>query len=394
MSSENFDYVLDDSSTWPPKQRPIHPFGPTIVEIIRSCPLRSCFDVSPGYERRTSVSGRIGTALHATIQYLGESSFGEKSIEEVAAEASKRFTIELKSQRTNASERPREQGLSWDNHRLERSAQAAVAEAHRMFQSGNQHTLHTHRSIDYSDVKGINAVNQIFPLFSQDVSVAVEVPVRSADGLFKGRVDRAEHTQAGTRLIDYKSAIREDLPERYERQLQLYSFMWHDTFGDWPVEAQVYYPLRGAFFSVDVTPSVCQDVASDAALLVDKLTKGNQLSTLATPGDVCKVCEFRPWCRPFWNSQAKEQKHMRALEKAGMGFEGAIESIKLEKHYWRLSIAWRNAKVKFIAPQERFPHLINAHIGQIIRVTDAPLRGQLYEPSAHVSEYTEIFLLK
>jgi hypothetical protein len=231
-------------------------------------------------------------------------------------------------------------------------------------------------------------------LFTEENSIAVEVPVRSGDGIFKGRVDRAENTPAGVRLIDYKSAVRDDLPERYERQLQLYSVMWHDTYGDWPIEAQVYYPLRGSFYPVDVTPSVCQQVASDAAILVANMSKESSPSHLASPGDVCKVCEFRPWCRPFWNSQSNEKKHMAAFDKAGMGFEGSVESINLSDHYWRISIAWRNAKVKLVTPQERFPYLANVRVGQILRVLDAQLRGQLYEPNVHVNNYTEIFILE
>ena len=84
---------------------------------------------------------------------------------------------------------------------------------------------------------------------------------------------------------------------------------------------------------------------------------------------------------------------MRALELAATGFEGQIESIKLMNHYWRVILAWRNARVKLIAPQERFPHLAGARVGQTLRVIDSPLRGQLYEPSAFINEYTEIFLL-
>lgn len=394
MNNNKFDYIIDTSSSWQPKQQPIPPIGSTMVEIIRSCPLRACFESSPGYERRTSVSGRIGTALHATIQYLSETMFETTSSEEIAAETSKRFAKELYLQKGKSDERPREQSLIWDNTRIERATEAAIAEALRMLESGAKPSLPKSKTIQALDDGKIEIGKNTYSVFSKGETIAVEISVRSADGLFKGRIDRAEHTKNGIRLIDYKSALREDLPERYERQLQLYSFMWNDTFGEWPIEAQVYYPLRGSFFSVNISPSICQSVASESVEMVEKLVKGDQPASLATPGDVCKVCEFRPWCRPFWNYQTKESKHMRALEKAVLGFEGIIDSIKLDKHYWRITIKWRNATVKIVAPQERFPHLINGQTGQIVRVLDASLRGQLYEPSAHVTEYTEIFLLK
>ncbi len=393
MNELPFDYVVDDSS-WPPRMRPKSPFGPTMIEVLRSCPLRSCFEISPGYERRMGVAARIGTALHSTIQSIAESSLVTQSVEQIAEKASERFTSELRIQRTKASERPREQSLPWDNNRTEHALQAAIAECIRIARSGYSFEVPRQSIVNHSDIHDVSTSNLLPPVFSKNNGIAVEVPVRSADGLFIGRVDRAERTAEGIRLIDYKSASREDLPERYERQLQLYAFMWHDTYGDWPIEAQVYYPLRGVFFSVDIAPGTCKQVAEEAVALIARLSKDGSVSQLATPGDVCKACEFRPWCRPFWVSQSKEPKHMRALEMAALGFEGSIESITLANHYWRISMAWRGAKVKLVAPQERFPHLTTARRGETLRVLNAPLRGQLYEPNAFINEYTEIFLLR
>ncbi len=393
MSAKNFNYAVNSSNSWPPMVRPKPPFGPTSVEVMRSCSLRSCFEVSPGYERRTSVSGRIGTVLHATIQHISESPLATKTTEQVIAAAVDKFTYELKVQRAKAMERPRELSLPWDNHRAERALEAAIAESIRIFQTGNFHEVKRHGLTDNSETNVIEIRGKIDLPFAHGNSIAVEVPVHSLDGKFKGRVDRAEQTLNGTRLIDYKSALREDIPERYERQLQLYSFMWHDTYGDWPTEAKVHYPLSGASFNVDISPSICQQAALEAATLIAKLEADLSPSKLATPGDVCKVCDFRAWCRPFWALQAKEEKHLRALERAFAGFEGSIDSINLANHYWHISISWRNAKIKLTAPQERFPHLISARPGQTLRILDAKLRGQIYEPIAHISEYTEIFVL-
>ena len=389
----SFDYVVNESASWPPRMRPKPPFGPTMIEVLRSCPLRSCFEISPGYERRMGVAARIGIALHSTIQAIAESPFASKSLEEIAAETSEKFASELNVQHVRASERPREQSLPWDDHRTEQAIQAAIAECIRLAQSGYSFEAPRLNIANNATMQDSRVNNQSPPVLSSENSIALEVPVSSADGLFKGRVDRAERIPEGIRLIDYKSAAREDLPERYERQLQLYAFMWHDTYGDWPFEAQVYYPLRGVFFSVDITPETCKQVAEEARTLIGQLSKEGSIAQLATPGDVCKACEFRPWCRPFWASQASEKKHMRALEAAAMGFEGSIESITLSNHYWRMFIAWRNAKVKLVAPQERFPHLSTARVGQSLRILNAPLRGQLYEPNALINEYSEIFLL-
>lgn len=86
---------------------------------------------------------------------------------------------------------------------------------------------------------------------SDSVPMEVEVPVRSKDGLFQGRIDRVEHTSDGTVIYDFKSALRDDLPSRYQRQIQLYSLMWHETRGDWPISGFVADPCG------EVLPCFC-----------------------------------------------------------------------------------------------------------------------------------------
>ena len=88
------------------------------------------------------------------------------------------------------------------------------------------------------------------PYLPKNIDTEVEIPVRDLKGLFYGRIDYAEHTPDGVILYAYKSALRDDLPERYERQLQLYAAMWHSTRGSWPIQAFVLYPLTGATHEV------------------------------------------------------------------------------------------------------------------------------------------------
>src|SRR5207245_5848574 len=123
-----------------------------------------------------------------------------------------------------------------------------------------------------------------------------------------------EHELSGARIIDYKSALRFDLPERYERQVQLYALMWHDTRGEWAAEAQVVYPLVPFVHNVVIDEATCRKVALESAELVDALHVSPAMESLASPGDVCQVCEFRPWCKPFWGWQAAEPSHSNALE--------------------------------------------------------------------------------
>ncbi len=222
----------------------------------------------------------------------------------------------------------------------------------------------------------------------------VEVTVKSQDGLLVGRVDYAERLQTGVRLLDYKSALRDNLPERYERQLQLYALMWYETFGEWPSEALVIYPFTGAMHRVSVDPEICQRVGDEARILIKQLEEGLPADQLATPGEVCTVCEFRPWCKPFWMWQAKHSGLSVALQNAALGFEGEVIALELKDFYWKVVVKWRDAEVRIVAPQERFPQLQRARHGMRIRVLDMRLHGQRYRPQAIVTESSEIFLIE
>jgi CRISPR/Cas system-associated exonuclease Cas4 (RecB family) len=387
-----FNYTLNDNKSWPPLMRPKPPFGPMAIEVMRSCLLRSCFEASPNYERRTGVAARVGTALHRTLQSLNQQSIVAGTTEQLAAETRRRFLAEIREQQGQLASRPREQTLVWDHVRTNHALEAVISEAIRTQPLGIssssapylQTTVHSRTQHEYDSYSSAS---------SQNAPVEVEVLIRSKSGLFQGRIDRVEKTTDGIHLVDYKSAFRDDLPEHYTRQLQLYAFMWFETRGEWPIEAFVFYPMRGSFHNVSVEESICRQVAAESIGLIEKVTKKVRPTELASPGDVCKICEFRAWCHPFWALQRSEEKQLRACDKANIGFEGRVQTIKLENHYWYLNIDWHNALVKLIAPQERFLHLVNVRPGQHLRILDTTLKGQLFQPTAHVTDQSEIFIV-
>jgi hypothetical protein len=223
----------------------------------------------------------------------------------------------------------------------------------------------------------------------------VEVPVQSQDGLLTGRVDYAERLpNGGIRLLDYKSALRDDVPERYERQLQIYALLWYETFDEWPTEALIVYPFSGTVHNIPIDPATCLKVGQEARQIIRSTQEAFNAERLASPGTVCTVCEFRPWCRPFWRWQASHTSHSHALEQAANGFEGIISTREQRGTYWKLVVTWRDAEISIIAPQERFPHLKDARPGMRIRALDMRLRGQRYRPQATISEHSEIFLVE
>lgn len=383
----DFRYTVDESKTWPPHGESTPPFGPGIIEIMRSCPLRVRFDATSGYEPRMGFAARIGTALHKVLQSLNQNQIIAATESEVAEEARHRFKVEMARQKEEALTHPREKFLPQDPARMAKAEDACMMEALRIFRTGAMYPRRPRGSYPTNSSSIREPAHTYRP-------VEVEIPVRSKNGLFAGRIDRVEHSDDGTRLFDYKSALRDDLPERYERQLQLYAYLWHEERGEWPVEAHVYYPLLGTLHSVNINQEICKKVAFASEKVIQDFRQETSASNCARPGDVCKVCEYRPWCKPFWKYQASEPAQTKAMEKATLGFAGKVEAITLQQHYWRLQLAWRNAEVLIAAPEERFPHLSNCSVGTEILVLDTQLRGIMYRPTAMVNEYTELFLVE
>ena len=387
-----FDYTTPIQSYWPPSGTPQPPFGPTAIDVMRSCPLRSVFDFSPGYERRVGVAARTGIAMHKTLQSLSEIPILGNDTEIIAMEAKNRFNIELNIQKSQAAEQPRETHLEWDSVRIYRAMEAVIAEAIRTHGTFSNHRITASLTIEYGDQGNIYTINREH-IQAPITLPAYEVTVCSKDNLFRGRIDRAEQIPEGTRLVDYKSAYRDDLPDRYIRQMQMYAYLWFETTGEWPVIGQVFYPLKGTFFEIPVTKDTCLQVVAEAVALIHQLEENKRPDEVSTPGDVCKVCDYRPWCRPFWTWQASEKILIKAKEKASIGFEGQVENINLVDNYWRLVISWRGIKVRLVTPKERFSHLVAAKPGQLLRFLDAPLKGVINQPSVQVFDTSEIYLV-
>lgn len=370
-----------------PKKFPQPPYGPTSIEVMRSCPLRVCFEASPGYERRLGFAARVGTAFHRVMESFNEYPLPTTSQEDAVEEARLRYQREIQHQIEEAASHPREVGLPHDQNRIDRALEAIVIEARRIYEIGGITSRPMPADSNLSADNYMDKANAETPL------VEVEVPVVSTDGLIHGKIDRVEHRPDGIWLFDFKSALRDDLPDRYERQLQLYAFLWHQTRNEWPVAAYVVYPLASTSYEISIEPEKCINVANEALQLIQHLPNEIHIDKIATPGDVCQVCDYRPWCQPFWQWQGGQSTLSQALADAEWGFEGSIQSIDLDDHHWRLKVLWHNSQVQLIAPEERFPYLTKAKVGVGIKVLDTPLRGLRHQPHAIISPRSEIFLI-
>lgn len=379
-------WIIDEKKTWPPRDRPSSPFGVTQIDIIHSCPLRACFDASSkqGYEPRFDVAARVGLAFHATMESLITSPISQTlSPSDAAADARERFRQQWIQQEVERKQRPREKWLPANQTRVDRAVEAIMREARRMSEDGFFSNTHsTYR----------NAVPNDQKLTGKPGDVSMEVPVKSKDGLLKGRIDRIEWTNQGVRILDYKSALRDDLPERYEQQLQLYAWIWHEMTSEWPHEALVIYPFTSKSYIVNVQPSTCETTVHDARTTVEHLMKARVPT--GKPGTVCQICQYRPWCKTFWQWQASENSYRESLNQAYYGFEGKIISLELKDHHWRVNVQWRNATIQIVAAEERFPQLKEARVGDWVRAMEMRLKGQMFQPRAIVSEYSELFIVR
>ncbi len=271
MRVEEFDWTVDEARDWPPKGRPVAPMGPTEVEILRSCPLRMCFDRSSGYERRMSFDGRIGTAFHKVLESFRKQPMTGMTLAEAAEETRRRFAEQLRKQEQLADKRPRERGLPRDRSRIDRAVEALILAGQKSLEA----KLPIGVTSDMAPVMLASDAEEIMVAETQLVEpdVEVEVAVTGCGGLLKGRVDRVEPADGGRRILDYKSALRDDLPARYERQVQLYALMWQETRGEWPVEGQVVYPMKGTQHFVSVEPPVCRQVAEESVAEIELAQK-------------------------------------------------------------------------------------------------------------------------
>lgn len=369
-----FAWRVAPERDWPPPGRPHRPFGPTSIEIIRSCPARAAFGASRAYERRLGFSARVGLAMHAALESLVSDPIGSPDPAQVALQARTRFDAMLSQQLALAQHRVRERFLEHDAYRVESAAEGVVAEA-----------LRVQRLASFGDQAPNWAEGRA-------VDVEVEVIVRSTDGLLEGVVDRAERDERGVRLIDYKSTTRDELPDRYRRQVQLYAYLWHETRGEWPVSGRVIYSALGKSHVVDVDPEECLSVASEAHELLTSLAEQDSVPA-ATPGDVCSVCEYRPWCTPFWEWVSGTGSGER-LERAAFGVEATVTAFQTDDGTVRIAMLWSGLPVSIALGSARFPHASGLAAGDRVRLLDLRLRGLRSRPTIFATPSTELFLVE
>lgn len=375
--SKAFSWTVQPDD-WPPVAEVRPPYSLTRVEVARSCPLRVVFEASRQYEPLTSFDARIGTAMHNTLEHFARHPLSSND-PAVLTRVKDQFMRDLEMQRQEAAARPRERTLPENQERIDAALQAVL----RAVKAGEVAAVGGGRSGKEAERVVEEAGRTIW----------VERQVRSKDGQFLGRVDQAVKDGESLTLYDFKSSMHATAQERYSRQVQMYTEMWEATTGERPTRGVLVYPMLGKEFTIDTSRAATEDTLESSYEAVKPFAEYPTPDSLARPGDVCKVCSFKPWCQPFWN-WTSEGSLPTCQERSVFGFQGELKEVGRYKEYLMLKVAWHPRSIgTLLIPWGMQPHAQALVAGQVIRVTNCRMVGQGTSPRAMWQSAAELFVM-
>ena len=375
--SEAFDWTVRPQD-WPPVAEVKPPYSLTRVEVARSCPLRVVFEVSRKYEPLTSFDARIGTAMHETLEHFARHPLSSDD-PALLSKVGDQFQARLQAQRQEAQARPRERLLPENQERIDAALQAVL----RAVKAGEVAAAHGGRSSKENERVVVEDGRTIW----------VERQVKSKDGQFLGRVDQAIKDEGSLTVYDFKSSMHATAQERYTRQVQMYTEMWEATTGERPTRGVLVYPMLGKEFPVDISPQATRETLKSSYQAVQVFNGQPSPESLARPGDVCKICSFKPWCQPFWN-WVTEGSLPTCQERSAFGFQGEVKETGRHKEYLMLKVQWHPRSVGILLiPWGLLAHAQALQPGQTIRVTGCRMVGQVTSPRAMWQSGAELFVV-
>lgn len=368
-------------SLWPPRSPSITRFGATSVEVARSCALRISFQRDSRFPDKTDPSASIGTAIHAAVEATSSEDYALlDGLKERYAYLENIFSKVLFTEIEKASSSFRNS----DPHDLEET----IARYRRAL-------ISISRDTPTVPVQKTNA----FPSIHQgelpsEWNLLREIEVRDTESGLVGRIDRIEKTHQGLVITDFKATGRTDVPRRYANQVKLYAALWQHRYGSWPVAGQLRYLLSNMTHHIAVDPQECLELLEYARSIPALYVENPPASTLATPGDNCKVCGYRPWCEPFWRLRQHQDASSGLIsELADVGITGTVQYSTHSADEIRLRIRWANRFAMVIAPRQQFPHAEQMKEGDTLRILDASVTGQSTQPTIRLGQRSELFFL-
>lgn len=366
---------------WPPRSPSITRYGATSVEVARSCALRISFRRDERFPSKTNPSAIIGTAIHAAVEAASTDDYANlDSLKERYAFLENIFTRALDTEmgKASASFRNRKPADREEMAAHYRRALIAIAREPAT-------VSHQKESATFTSTGGT---------LPSDWTLLREIQVRDYESGLVGRIDRIEKTPQGLVITDFKATGRSDVPVRHTNQIKLYAALWQQRYGTWPATGQLRYLLSNATHHILIDPEECLELLAYARSVPSLYADNPPAWKLASPGDTCMACGYRPWCEPFWIFRENQDASTGLIsDLADDGISGTVQYSTQSGDEIRLRIRWANRFAMVIAPRQLFPHAERLREGDTLRILDANVTGQSTQPTIRLDQRSELFFL-
>ena len=318
------------------------------------------------YPRRILPTARIGTALHRTLEAVSAIGSGS-DLRSFCLSLIARFDDCLDEQRLAAEANPRTRCFDWPSARIDRLKERLIEFGRTWYQGPFQHALEAPAS----------------------TKTRFEFRITTPNQLLTGTIDRVDTNADGVTLVDYKSsASADDTSIDYAlAQLEFYSYLWWRCNGSWPSRRAAVFISTGESFTVPVDVEASLSLGHEVEDFARSLPTFNKLpaSGVAAPGESCRFCSYKPWCKPFWDAGAPYDPSV---------FEGQIESVQKGEGASLLLVRGKNRSSEIRFQDKQFPYLAELTTGNRIRVLDAEQHGVGTASSLTLRPSSEGFVLE
>lgn len=270
--------------------------SPSIFEEMRLCFLRCAFgqDVNFSQHQIPNPASVLGTASHRLYEELWRGTFlGAGNVR-------------------NELEKLWEEEVTTGYSRMKEAASGEVPEPKNwpFYQMKRMSTiLDINRIVNGYEHGHVSGV----------ISTQAEAGLVGHDGLIAGWVDVIHTNERGTEIVDYKtgrifdteesSSSQVTLKPAYERQLLIYSDLYHEMYGEWPVRATIFSLYEGSY-SITPDPDEAAGIASEAIGLLERFNdQVKSKSFEASPSEeACLYCRSKAVCPEFLERSSEDWK--------------------------------------------------------------------------------------
>ena len=281
-----------------PSPTPISDVSPSLANMLMSCQLRVAFARDPQFRslRRPGTHSVLGIAAHAVTEAaFRRSSWSTEDSQSVRSHLEEVWKAEI---RRGASE-------------LERAWAPAQPPPPRDWPGYGLTRARTIRRA--VKLLSIPRSGHHPPAPSGGIEIELRDP---SSGLF-GRADRIERKGNSVRVVDLKTGLRQGEPTTDQRrQLLLYAILVQRSFGEWPQSVAV-EDASGLQHVLDLDIADAElalsEVEAARAAFNLSVELGTFVAQAAPNPDLCRWCEYRVQCRPYWSVLSSEWMHRAAL---------------------------------------------------------------------------------